>query len=380
MIITSVRPVLLTHPYGIPGAHISRRSVCLVEVTTDDGVVGLGETYAGVYAPEVAAQIVTMLTPDLVGKPIAPVTRHRELFWKISYWGRTGLPAMVLGAIELALWDALGQQRGLPVHELLGGAVHDRIGVYASGGVPSLTLDQLVAQAHQIREQGFRGFKMRANPLVLEPDVLEERVAAVREALGADQILAVDSVANFRVIPASVRDIARALDRLTPYDIAWAEEFLPPFDPAPYAELRAMTRTPISGGEGITSVAEAAQWLRAGAFDLYQPDPTIIGGIAQARQACDLAAAASVPIATHVWGCAPAVAANHHLAFTQPHCTLVEHPVMDNPLQDALTLESFDPDSDGYARPPTAPGFGVRLTPEIEAAYPYQPGSESAFG
>lgn len=380
MIITNVRPVLLTHPYGVPGAHVSQRTACLVEVTTDEGIVGLGETYAGVYAPEVAAKVVTMLTPDLLGKSVAPATRYRELSWKISYWGRTGLPVMVLGAIELALWDALGQQRGLPVLELLGGSVHDRIGVYASGGVPSLTLEQLVAQARQVREAGFVGFKMRANPLVLESDVLEERVAAVREALGPSRILAVDSVANFRVVPVSVKDVARTLDRLAPYDVAWAEEFLPPFDPAPYAELRTMTRTPISGGEGITSVAEAAQWLRAAAFDLYQPDPTVIGGMTQARQACELAAAASVPVAMHVWGCAPAVAANHHLAFTQPHCTLLEHPVMDNPLQDALAVETFSPGPDGSARPPAAAGFGVRLTPEIEAAYPYQPGSESAFG
>ena len=84
------------------------------------------------------------------------------------------------------------------------------------------------------------------------------------------------------------------LDQLAPYHLAWAEEFLPPFDPAPHAELRTRGKVHISGGEGITKSAAFAQWLRADAFDIAQPDPTIVAGIGEARRVCELAAAVNL--------------------------------------------------------------------------------------
>ena len=180
---------------------------------------------------------------------------------------------------------------------------------------------------------------MRANFFAYQPEAEAVRVAAVREAIGPEMSLAIDAVQSFNVRPWSIKQVVRMLEMLEPYNLAWAEEMLPPFDPAPYAELRRLVRTPISGGEGITTSAQFDQWLRAGAFDLAQPDATIIGGISEARRACESAAARGVPVALHVWGCAPAVAANYHLAFTTPNCVMLECPIMDNPLQTELFVE-----------------------------------------
>jgi L-alanine-DL-glutamate epimerase-like enolase superfamily enzyme len=380
MKITAVRPILLTSPYGIPGAHIGRRSACFVRVETDAGITGLGETYAGVYVPEIAAQIVAFFEPHLVGRDaLNPNDAHRAASWVSSYFGRTGLTVMVLSAIENALWDVLGKAKGLPVHRLLGGAVHERMPLYASGGTPTLSLEQLVAQAASARRRGFRGFKMRANFFAYQPEVEAVRVAAVREAIGPEPVLALDAVQSFNVHPWSVKQVVRMLEILEPSRLAWAEEMLPPFDPAPYAELRRLAKTPISGGEGITTAARFEQWLRAGAFDLAQPDATIIGGIGEARRACELAAAHGVQVALHVWGCAPAVAANYHLGLTVPNCVMLECPIMENPLQDELFVEPLVVE-DGFVLPPRAPGLGVELTEKLIAKYPYVAGSASLFG
>ncbi|HYC23162.1 MAG TPA: mandelate racemase/muconate lactonizing enzyme family protein [Candidatus Bathyarchaeia archaeon] len=376
MRITDVRPVLLTHPYGTEG----RRSACLVEVETDAGITGTGETYAGVYVPEVAAAIVELFKPLVLGLDATrPELVYRTAYRATSYFGRTGLSVMVLSAIENAVWDIAGQARGVPVHALLGGAVHDELPMYGSGGPFTMTIPELVAQAADVKRRGLRGFKMRVNFFRYQPEAEAERVAAVREALGPDPALAIDAVQNFNPSPWSVKEAARMLHRLEPFDLSWAEEMLPPFDPQPYAELRQMTSTPISGGEGITTAAQFEQWLRAGAFDLAQPDATIIGGIGEARRACEAAAARGIPVAMHVWGSAPTLAANIHLACATPNCIWVEQPVLGNPLESELFVEPLVV-RDGRVQPPTAPGLGVRLGAELRDRYRFVPGSGSTFG
>jgi L-alanine-DL-glutamate epimerase-like enolase superfamily enzyme len=378
MRITDVRPVLLTHPYGSEPE--GRRSACLVEVETDTGITGVGETYAGVYVPEVAASIIELFKPLIVGQdPTAPEAVYRVAYRATSYFGRTGLTVMVLSAIENALWDIAGQARGVPVHALLGGAVHDELPVYGSGGPFTMSIPELVGQAADTRRRGLRGFKLRVNFFRYQPEAEVERVAAVREVLGRDMALAIDAVQNYNPRPWSVKEAARMLRMLEPFNLAWAEEMLPPFDPHPYAELRRATSTPISGGEGLTTAVQCEQWLRAGAFDLLQPDATIIGGIGEARRACAAAAVHSIPVAMHIWGSAPTLAANIHVAFATPNCIWVEHPVLGNPLESELFVEPLVI-RDGQLQPPTTPGLGIRLTSDLRAKYQFVPGSGSVFG
>ena len=378
--VSDVRAVLLTAPYGIPGAQTRQRSAVFVEVECDDGVTGVGETYAGVYMPELCAETISFFKPHFIGKRADQINRlAADAFWISSYIGRTGPTVMVLSAIECALWDAHGKRVGQPVHALLGGAVHDRLPLYASGGVPTFSLEQLVAHAKDAMTGGYLGFKMRLHPMAWQPEVEAERVAAVRDAIGPNKLLALDAIQNFNRQPWSVKQILSLLERLSPSHIAWAEEFLPPFDPAPYAELRAASPVPISGGEGITTSTAFAQWIRAGAFDIAQPDPTIVGGIAEARRVCEFALASHVKVAMHVWGAAPTIMANYHLGFCMPNCSILERPVMQNPLETEMLVEPLEIE-DGYVLPPKAPGLGVVLTEAIKARYPYRPGSASIFG
>ncbi len=378
MRITDVRPVLLTHPYGTEPQ--GQRSACFVEVETDAGITGIGETYAGVYVPEIAASIVGLFKPLVLGQdPTNREAVYRTAYRATSYFGRTGLTVMVLSAIENALWDITGQAQGVPVHALLGGAVHDELPVYGSGGPFTMTIAELVAQAAETQRRSLRGFKMRANFFRYQPEVEAERVAAVRETLGGDMALAIDAVQNYNPRPWSVKEAAHMLRQLEPFNLAWAEEMLPPFDPQPYAELRRATSTPISGGEGLTTAAQFEQWLRAGAFDLVQPDATIAGGIGEARRVCEAAALRSLPVAVHIWGSAPTLAANIHLAFATPNCIWVEHPVLGNPLESELFVEPLVI-RDGHVQPPTTAGLGIRLTAELREKYRFVPGSGSIFG
>ena len=129
---------------------------------------------------------------------------------------------MVLSGIENALWDIAGQTHGVPVHALLGGAVHGELPVYGSGGPFTMSIPELVAQAVDTRCRGFRGFRLRVNFFRYQPDVEAERVAAVREALGRDMAVTIDAVQNYNPRPWSVKEAARMLRMLEPFDLAWA--------------------------------------------------------------------------------------------------------------------------------------------------------------
>ena len=108
----------------------------------------------------------------------------------------------------------------------------------ASGGVPTSSTDQLVANAQAAVAAGYVGYKMRANPVAYQPQVEAERAMAVRDVLGPDRFLAIDAVQNFNLRPWTVKQVRALLEALEPVELAWAEEFLPPFDPCPYVELR----------------------------------------------------------------------------------------------------------------------------------------------
>ena len=183
MRITDVHPVLLTHPYGTSGG---QRSACFVEVETDAGITGVGETYAGVYVPEVAASIVELFKPLVVGQdPTNPEAVYRTAYRATSYFGRTGLTR---DGPERESRTRSGTSPGRPAESLsmslLGGAVHDELPVYGSGGPFTMSIPELVTQAADTKRRGLRGFKMRVNFFRYQPEVEAERVAAVREVLG----------------------------------------------------------------------------------------------------------------------------------------------------------------------------------------------------
>lgn len=150
MKITDVRTILLTGPStDDPFLNECRklRSATFIEIHTDTDLIGLGETYAGYFCPEMVPGIVEFFAPILVGQDAS----HVQELWSRMYhcgnfWCRVGLGVAVLSGIEAALWDLKGKMTGLPVYELLGGLKHDRLLCYASGGPSNYPKDRLAAK------------------------------------------------------------------------------------------------------------------------------------------------------------------------------------------------------------------------------------------
>jgi L-alanine-DL-glutamate epimerase-like enolase superfamily enzyme len=374
---TKLDCILLSAPYATPGdaereIHLRTgyRCASFIRVETDKGLVGLGETYAGVYAPETVRALVGQFSHDLVGEEIDdPGVLHRRLSLSSYYWGRMGITQSVLGGIEMALWDLVGKARGVPVVELLGGTRHAAIRAYASGGNDK-PLDELRLELEGYVRAGYLAVKIRINNLTVEQIV--DKVAFARRVLGPDIGLAVDAVQGTAAnpwAPARAIELAR---RLEPYDLLWIEEPAEVADYRAFAEVRSNTQIPIAGGETVTSLTEVRNYLDAGALDLFQPDASLIGGLGIFRQAADLCAHRGIPVAVHAWSGGVGIMGNYHAAFATPNCEWLELPTVPNPLRDEVLLEPLRL-VDGKITSPTQPGLGVDLPEGLEERHPFRP-------
>ena len=138
MKITDVRTVLLTGPSSNEeyfGAVRKVRSASFIEIETDSDLIGIGETYLGYFVPEAVPELVEFFKPILIGlsdKEINPRKVWERMYRCANYWARSGAGAIVMAGIEGALWDLRGKMDGVPVYDLLGGCLHERLLCYAT--------------------------------------------------------------------------------------------------------------------------------------------------------------------------------------------------------------------------------------------------------
>lgn len=280
------------------------------------------------------------------------------------------MAAQVLSGLECAMWDLCGKALGVPAYRLLGGLAHDRLPRYASGGMDVGGVDSLLGEQRRLVDDGFLATKIRIGRDA-ESDF--EKAASVRAVIGDKVGMAVDAVQGSNTEPWSAAQAIEVGRRLEPLGILWFEEPCTHGDVAGYAACRRALNIPIAGGETCATLEEFMPLFEAGALDIAQPDAAQTGGMLEVRKVGAAAARHGVNLAVHAWGSAPSVMANYHAGFATPNCAWLEYPLHGSPLVTELMVEPLRV-IDGHVLPPTAPGLGVVLTPELEARYPYRPG------
>ena len=367
--ITSLEYVLAKGKgYGNARGVNNRRNCSLITLTTDDGVVGIGDASGPL---GVMREYVKLLTPSFLGQSLYDfeivAARIRN---KLYHFGTHNHFIAALGGINIAVFDAMGKTLGVPAHDLLGGRVRDRLACYATTGY--FTDDpkvDIAAQLSALDLSRFAGAKIKIGAGIAS-DV--ERVRAAREALGDDALLMVDYNGNYTV------DVALdSIRHIEPFRIAWAEEPLPPFDIKGYAELRRRSPVAISAGEAHCSMHDFKQLIDARCIDIVQPPLTGGGGFGEMKAVALLAQMNNLRISLPCWGSAIALNAAIHFAASlpdwphtenPPYPMLVEYDVGDNPLRELLVHDPVAP-ANGELPVPLEPGLGLRLNPEIVAHY-----------
>ena len=334
---------------------------CRIE--TDDGTVGWGEPVVEGRA-EVVRAAVEVFAEYLIGRDPLRIQDHWQVLTKGGFYRDGPVLSSAVAGIDQALWDIAGKTYGAPVYGLLGGAVRERIRVYAwiGGDEPAELADGIAAQV----EAGFTAVKMNASgrmsPIATsaEVDGVLARAAAAREALGPDRDMAIDCHGRFT--PATAR---RILPELAPYRPLFVEEPVLPEHHHALASLVQGSTVPLATGERIYSRAGFLPVLQAGVA-VVQPDPSHAGGISEVSRIASLADTYGALFAPHCPLGPIALAANLQLGFATPNLLIQEQSLGIHYNNDADLLSYvLDPEPfrfvDGHALRTSLPGLGVTV-------------------
>jgi L-alanine-DL-glutamate epimerase-like enolase superfamily enzyme len=376
--ITGVTCHVLLDPGFERDATSSAQDTIVVEVDTDEGIVGIGETDLNAWVARACIEAPGTHTMDvglaetLVGlDPLDPVAAWNRLYVGTAMTGRRGAVVHALGALDMALWDICGKAVGKPTWQLLGEAAHESLTPYASLLPHARDVDSfqqaLVDQATWAKNLGFRAAKLEllwtgpyATTGLDEPDTrMVETIAATRKAVGPDFAIMVD-VAYAWDSPAHALEI---VESWAEYDVFFVETPLWADDLDGYAELAGRSPIPVAAGEWLATRFEFLDLMDRGGVQVVQPDVGRVGGLTEARRVCELAAERRRLVVPHGWKTGITVAATAHLAAVTAHLPFFEYlpqQVAESALRRDLVTDELEL-VDGKLALPQRPGLGIEL-------------------
>jgi len=331
----------------------SSKSIFLVILETESGVIGVGEGWCDGLSPKLLEMLVDDLSPLLVGQDIHMHTGIWDsVFQKSIYSAKPGFIYAALSAIDIAMWDARGKLLGLPVFKLLGGW-SDKVYVYASGGLygANKTPDDLGREMKSYVDKGFTAVKIKAGGAPVKEDI--RRVAAAREAIGPDIRLMVDALYML-----SVADAIKLSKGMEPYDVYFLEAPVSPLDIQGMAEVRRRGPTPVAGNEFAYGRHCFREIMEHRAVDVAHLDTIVCGGISEAYKIAAITSAWNIPCSFHSSSSAVCFTANVHTGAAVQNCDSVEYHMIHQLMFDAMPAQLLSLE-DGWLRLPDLPGLGL---------------------
>lgn len=335
------RPVIapLVRPLRTAAGEIPAAPLVLIDVETSDGVTGRAYLFA--YTPMTLRALVAFIedySPALVGRSAAPADAFAFAERTFRLLGRQGLVGMAVSGVDMALWDALGRQQGLPVCRLLG--VEPRgLRAYDSYGTVDPKEDAKSLEASLA--SGFTGIKIKLGVGDRAHDI--ETLRGVRTIIGPETALMVDYNQTL-----TVPDALDRIAAIAEFDIAWIEEPVVAEDLAGHARIRAKSQIPVQTGENWWFAAGMAQSIAAGASDLAMLDIMKIGGVTGWMRTTGQAEGASLPVSSHLF-----VEASAHALSATPTAHWLEY------LDVAGAVLREPPRLDGGRLAANGPGLGL---------------------
>jgi galactonate dehydratase len=358
----------------------------VVELITDEGVSGIGE--AGVAygcGSHAAAGMLKDLAPTLLGWDASRIEAFSTYVYDHTFWGKGGgtIVYAALSAIEQALWDIKGKVCGVPVYELLGGAVRDRVRCYANGWYEAAqTPDQFARATERPLRDGYTALKFyplgemvgvnmrHVSQRMVDHDRLNltvARVKAVREAIGPDVELMLDLSGG--LTPA---ESVRLCQRFEEYDILFVEEPTDPSDAQAMAYVASRTSIAVAAGERHYARHGTRPLFEARAVDIVQPDPGNTGGIMETKKIAAMAEAWGIRVAPHVCGSPLITQVALHLSANLPNFFIQElYPYFrfHEGYIDTVLEAPEAAVTNGYLALPEGSGLGVTLNREALAPF-----------
>jgi galactonate dehydratase len=375
--ITAIKPLIV---------NANMRNWIFVKVETDEpGLYGWGEATLEWKTRSVAGAIED-LAQLLVGEDPLRIEYLYQMAWRQHFW-RVGIEGMsAISGIEQALWDIKGKHLGVPVYELLGGRVRDKVRVYNhSGGGKMKDMyersdpAEFAETALVVKEMGYTALKFMAVPRTEPVEGVEsvkhaaKVVEAVREAVGPEMDLMVDLHA--RCWPAMAIQYCHALE---PYGLLFFEEPCPTEDIEATAQVTRQSRIPIATGERLVTRTQFRELFEKRAAHIIQPDLTHCGGLWEARKIAAHAETYSIAGAPHNPNGPISTAVTVHFALSTPNWIIQEMLTSDVPWRNEVLINPSVVEN-GYIMPPTLPGLGIDVNEAEAAKHPFKQEAEQRY-
>ncbi|MSV28157.1 MAG: mandelate racemase/muconate lactonizing enzyme family protein [Bryobacterales bacterium] len=386
MKITSIDCHVLLEPAYDTGSTSSAQDDLVVEIHTDEGLTGIGESDVNPWIGRACIEAPgthTMglgLTEMLLGENPLDVERlWDKMYIGSAMNGRRGAVIHAMGAIDIALHDLRGKALGKPCYELLGGLRQPSITPYASLQPDVSSFDayreSLLEWARKAKALGFRAAKLEVTPcgpyrhkgLDATHAQMTEAIGAVRSAVGRDFTLMVDVQYAFPDANTCLSAIRDWVD----FDLFFIETPLPSDDLAGYARVATEQRIPIAAGEWLATRFEFLDLMDRGKVKVVQPDMGRVGGLTEGMRVCRLAEERNLTVVPHLWKTGISIAAALHMAIATPHCAFIEF-LPAELCESALRKELVTSEPrmvDGVLPPPSLPGLGVELNRDALARF-----------
>jgi galactonate dehydratase len=348
------------------------------QVHTDDGLVGTGEGSLEWQPKAVVAAIEHLAARYVLGSSAFDIERLWLAMFRNEFARGGPIVNSAIGAIEMALWDICGQAVGRPVHELLGGRIHDRLPAYANAWYGAgASIPEIAKAAAAVRKKGYRGLKFDPFEGGRDPERKSimravEMVEAVRAAIGQEMEILIDCHGRFSV--GTAIEIARELE---PYRLFWFEEPTDPENVGALAKIGRSIKTRLATGERCYTKYHLQALLATNEVQVLQPDIIHVGGILEAKKIAAIADASYVTVSYHnPFGPVATAAAVQLDACTSNFVMQESFCEYDVPWRFDL-LENCPRPQGGHYAIPDLPGLGgIKLNLDAVKAHPY---NEKAF-
>ena len=353
--------------YQYSGGLVENMIVGLIKITDSDGEYGLGEVTHAQFTHKPIIGLVEHFKNILIGLEIGKINNAWEKMYGSSvFWNREGIAIGVMGGINIAMYDLLGKKLKLPVYQLIGGVVKEKIKIYASNGLFESSED-LIKDANKAYDMGFRIYKMR----IIKPDTIVNLVKDFKKEFANRMELIVDAVQGSTANPWANKVSINLAKELEKYKILFFEEPCRVENIEGYKEIKKSTTLNIAGAESIPTARAFKPYLQSEVFDIVQFD-IATSGFTEGRRIADLAYVYNKPLAIHSWGSAISIMAGIHFSLTIPNSAFTEYCFMDHPLNELLFDNSKFEILNGYVEKPKTYGLGVKFDEKILQKYSYR--------
>lgn len=365
--------ILLTNQFNMKITDIKTyivgldRNFMFVEVETDAGISGIGE--AGLtFREDAQAGFIDALKPSLIGQQASRTEHLWQTMSRCGFFPTTGVGAAAVSAIDIALWDIKAKSYGVPLYELLGGKVRDKI--YSYTHIHGMTPEALASDAKEKHEAGWKVIRFQPphQQGVFEPRLAIKatvaQVAEIRNTLGDDIEIILD--VHTRLDP---NDAITLCNQLEPYHLYFIEDPVRVENVSVVKRLREATSVPLAIGEQFSSKWEFAPLIENQWLDFCRMDLCVAGGFTEARKIAGMCESQYIPISPHnpLGPVATAACIHMDLAtsnFAVQECARPPGTILPEMFPTQVTW------SDGFLYPTDAPGLGIEFNPEAAAKYP----------